>query len=157
MTARAALLLLLLAPAALTGCSSARSASFDIDVRNASPAPVTITLTKDGPPFEAAWASPEDLTIETPKIRERRSEWAGSATGMAVVPPGKSASIRGFTGKFDVGTQAILRVYSGEPTLSQMVARGPKSFDRVDVPLNPGPNRVVVKDQSSGLKVEWDK
>ena len=43
----------------LTGC--ARTEKFDVSVRNDTSSPLTLALTKDGPPFEHVWAGPEDL------------------------------------------------------------------------------------------------
>src|SRR5688500_3418732 len=67
------------------GCNSTRTDTFDVDIRNATEQPVTLSLAKDGPPYEPTWATPEDLAIESPKLRE---EWAGGPSGMGVVPPG---------------------------------------------------------------------
>ena len=131
------------------GCSSHRTETFDINVTNATDGPVTISLAKDGPPYESAWASPEDLAIETPRYRERG--------GMGVIPPGKTASVDKLTGRFDPNTQGYLRVYAGEPTLSEMLARSRGSPGRVDVPLVPGRNDIRVIDKGGNIAAQIEQ
>lgn len=142
-----------LAPTAW-GCNSTRTDTFDVDIRNATDKPVTLSLAKDGPPYEPTWATPEDLAIESPKIRE---EWAGGPSGMGVVPPGKTASVKGLTGQFDGGTRAFLRAYAGDLTISQMLSKGRESPDRIDVRLAPGPNRIVLVEKTGRIVAEADK
>ena len=129
-----------LACAALPGC--ARTENFDITVRNDTVAPLTIALTKDGPPFERMWAGPEDLAIESPKADEQH--------GYVVLPPGREAEVS-VAGKFDRGTRGYLRVYRGEPDISGMIAIGPVSPNRLDVPLRPGANRVAIVEENGRL------
>lgn len=131
------------------GCS--RTESFDIDLRNNTAQPLTLSLAKDGPPYEPSWATPQDLAIETPK---RREEWSGGPSGMTSVPPGKTASVKGLRGQFDAGVQGYLRVYAGELTISQMLAKSPESPGRVDVPLKPGMNIITVGEKNGRLVAE---
>ena len=153
---RPALLLTLALSAALAagGCAPARTDTFDVDIRNATSGPVTLSLSKDGPPYEPTWATPEDLAIESPKLRE---EWAGGPSGMGVVPAGKTASVKGLKGRFDGGTRAFLRAYAGDLTISQMLARSQGSPDRVDVELVPGANRIVLIDKSGRITAAADQ
>jgi len=76
-------LLVTLFLAALTGCTPTQS--FDISVHNQTNNPVTLWLTKDGPPFEPLWASPEDLAIQSPGADEKH--------GYVVLPPGKEGDV----------------------------------------------------------------
>ena len=128
------------ASALLVGC--ARTETFDITVRNDTGGPVTIALTKDGPPFERMWAGPEDLAIESPLNDEQH--------GYAVLPPGRSADVS-VEGKFDRGTRGYVRVYRGDPDLSGMIAIGPVSPNRLDVPLRPGANQIVIGESQGRL------
>ena len=148
--------LLLVCSAALTvwGCTSTRTDTFDVEIRNATSGPVTLSLSKNGPPYEPTWATPEDLAIESPKLRE---EWAGGPSGMGVVPAGKTASVKGLTGQFDAGTRGFLRAYAGDLTISQMLARSQGSPDRVDVELTPGVNRIVLTDKSGRITAGADQ
>ena len=148
--------LLLVCSAALTvwGCTSTRTDTFDVEIRNATSGPVTLSLSKNGPPYEPTWATPEDLAIESPKLRE---EWAGGPSGMGVVPAGKTASVKGLKGRFDGGTRAFLRAYAGDLTISQMLARSQGSPDRVDVELVPGANRIVLIDKSGRITAAADQ
>jgi hypothetical protein len=124
----------------LVGC--ARTEKFDITVRNDTGGPVTLALTKDGPPFEHVWAGPEDLAIESPKADEEH--------GYLLLPPGKEADVS-VEGKFDRGTRGYLRVYRGDLQISDMIAIGPVSPNRLDVPLRPGANRIVIGQEQGRL------
>ena len=54
------------------GCHSYETRAYDVMVRNDSPVPIVVWLTKDGPPYEQAWLSPEDIAIETPQQRDEQ-------------------------------------------------------------------------------------
>jgi hypothetical protein len=147
MPTRLPLLFCALLPAALAaGCSPYRTEKFDISVRNATTQPVTISLAKDGPPFEDAWASPEDVAIQS----ARYSEDAGGK----LVPPGKTAFVNNLSGKFDRNTRGFVRVYAGKLKLSEALARSPGSPGRVDVQLAPGRNDIRVYDNGGYLVAE---
>ena len=124
-----------------TGC--ARTEKFDVSVRNDTAGALTLALTKDGPPFESVWSSPEDLAIESPRADEQH--------GFVVLPPGKEAAVA-IEGKFDPGTRGVLRVYRGDLQISDMTAIGPASPNRIDLPLQPGPNSFVIDDATGRLE-----
>ena len=128
--------------AALTGC--ARTEQFDVSVRNDTRSPLTLALTKDGPPFEPLWASPEDLAIQSPRADEKH--------GYVVLPPGKEGDVS-LQGKFDSGTRGYLRVYRGDLQISEMNAIHATSPNRLDLPLSPGRNVFVIV-QSAGRLAE---
>ena len=136
----AALSLILL----IVGCHSVENRSYDVNVKNDSIKPVTIWLTKNGPPWEAGWKSPEDLAIESPKNDERI---AG-----VVVPPGKTASTGKIAGQFEPHVDAILRVYLGQKTFDDLLAVSHDSPDRIEVVLKPGVNQIVVRDDNGSIK-----
>lgn len=129
-----------LASASLVGC--ARTEKFDITVRNETAAPLTVALTKDGPPYERTWAGPEDLAIESPRNDEQH--------GYVVLPPGRVAEVS-VEGKFDRGTRAYVRAYRGDLDISGMLAVNPVSPNRVDVPLRPGVNEIVIGESKGRL------
>lgn len=132
MTAR---LLPLLALAILTGCGPS-TRSYSVTVENRAQIPMTVWLTKDGGPLERDWASPEELaTYGTSKDTP--------ITGV-VIPPGKTGVMDERTGKFDRGASAVLRVYRGQKLFNDMLATGRGSPDRTDLPLEPGPNTVII-------------
>lgn len=147
----ASLLLLTLLLSALVGCNSTRTDTFDIELHNATNGPLTLSLAKDGPPFEPSWATPQDLAIETPK---RREEWSGGPSGMTAIPAGKTATVTGLKGQFNAGTKGYIRAYVGELTISEMLAREPDSPNRIDVPLKPGVNRIRIIEKSGHLAAE---
>jgi hypothetical protein len=125
---------------ALIGC--ARTEKFDVFVRNETGGPVTLVLTKDGPPFEPLWAAPEDLAIESPRADEQH--------GYVVLPPGREADVS-VEGKFDSGTRGYLRVYRGDLQISEMVAINSASPNRLDLPLQPGANRFLIAEINGRL------
>ena len=129
------------------GCAP-ESRTFNVSVKNDAAVPVTIALTKDGPAYEEAWASPED-------IRDGRIKLiAQSKLGFATIKPGTAASVRDISGQFNGGTHALLRVYRGSDLdVSHMLAMKPGA-DRQDVVIKPGDNHFVVADKSGNLSVE---
>lgn len=132
MNRRAAPALLVLA---LVGCGPT-TRSYTVVVRNDSPEPMTVVLTKDGPPMEGKWLPPEDFAAM------RRAPAELQVNGI-VVPPGKTVD-QSRTGQFEDNTRAMLRVYRGEQNLESMLGVGPTSPNRTDLPLAPGENTVVI-------------
>jgi len=135
----------------LVGCAP-EPRTFNLAIKNESASVVTLALTKDGPPVEPAWASPEDLAAKravlTPQTRE----------GYASLPPGKTAAINGITGLFSGNTNAVLRVYRGDYVDHKdallAIQPGPA---RSDITLTPGDNRFIIRDHGDSLSVEPSK
>lgn len=123
----------LLALAFAGGCTS--SATFNIELQNASDQPVTAWLTKEGGPAEADWLSPEEIGQGDVK----RPELINGVT----IPAGKTGTLGPITGKFDAGSIAILRVYAGQVKFEQMLATNVGPL-RIDVPLEAGTNKLRV-------------
>lgn len=124
------------------GCSTERR-SYDVAVENRLATPITFWLTKEYGPMEAEWLSPEQVaTLTDPPDDDKLPD--------IVVPPGRTMTTRGpLTGSFDKARgRAYLRVYSGSPTLTEMLAMGRGSLHRADVLLRPGANRVIVQDKN---------
>ena len=119
------------------GCTETQM--YSVSVRNTTARPVTVCLTKTYGPAEPGWESPEQMAGPAYPASDERPPGA-------VVLPGKTASEGPIPGDFyrDRG-RAVLRVYGGTPTLTQMNAISPGSPDRLDVPLHPGGNAVVVE------------
>ena len=144
-----ALLSTLLLALVAVGCSSdTKTYSFQVSVKNATNRPITIWLVKDGPPVEQGWRSPEQLAMSLPGHEERISG--------AVIPPGKSADTGTREGKFAPGTYAWLRVYDGPQRLSEILAISRGNPARLDVPLDPGICRIVIKDQAGRIKASQE-
>jgi hypothetical protein len=152
--ARVALVVTALLALVGAGCAPAQTRTFDVTVRNQTPGPLTLSLAKDGPPYEPAWATPEDIAKESPKMRE---DWKQTPGGISALPAGRVADVRGLKGQFDSGTHAYLRVYNGELNISEMLARSPGSPDRVDVPLEPGRNEITIVLEGTHLKAQTDQ
>jgi hypothetical protein len=129
----------------VSGC--ARTEKFDVTVRNSTHSSLTLALTKDGPPLEALWASPEDLAIQSPGAEEKH--------GYVVLPPGKEGDVS-VQGKFDKGTRGFLRVYRGDLQVSEMNAIKSDSPNRLDIPLSPGRNVFVIVDPRGRLEEQRD-
>ena len=130
----------------LTGCHSYESRTYDVTVHNRTPEPITIWLTKDGPPYEADCLSPEDLAIESPRQNETRE------IGGVILQPGKSASALR-NGRFETATRAILRVYDGAVRFNDLLAISRDNPARVDVPLKPGKSEYSVEPGAGQLTV----
>jgi hypothetical protein len=126
------------------GCSNAKTREYELYVHNQTSQPISLWLTKDGPPIEAGWRTPEDLAIEmldTERFPGR------------LVPPGDVATHAPVKGEFGPRTNAVLRVYSGATTVSQILATGRRDPNRLDIVLRPGMNRLAVTDADGKLAV----
>ncbi|HWE95640.1 MAG TPA: hypothetical protein VG269_16870 [Tepidisphaeraceae bacterium] len=136
-------LLLLLLLALVAGC--APTETYTVSLKNQTPRPITAIMTKDGPPFEKGWASPEDVAADRVAPDE--------VSGIQVIPEGRTGTNTGLSGHFDKGTHAILRVYDGKMLPSEMLRTQP-GRSRVDTVLHPGENRFVARETADGLVVE---
>src|SRR5687768_3205089 len=96
--------LMILATAA-SGCAP----SYQVEVKNQASQPVTLWLTKDGPPPEEGWYSPEQLGVIPEESRPPYD--------LAIVPPGRTGTTEPMSGEFPQGTNPVLRVYEGEKEL----------------------------------------
>jgi hypothetical protein len=128
----------------LVGCGPG-ARTYDVTVENQTGETLIVWLTKDGPPYEPAWASPEDTAVETPKKIDRI---AG-----VVVEPGQQASTGQITGRFAEGVNAILRIYSKVADMDEILATGRGNPNRLDVPLQEGVNRLAVVRRDGRLSV----
>ncbi len=138
----------------LSGCV-ARTETYDINIRNATTQPLTITLAKEAGtgrmpgPYESAWASPEDVAIGSSTDRE----W----WDRQVVPAGKDAWVHHLTGRFNPDTRGMLRCYLGELKIEDVLSRGKGNPGRVDVPLTPGRNDVTIVNRDGHLAADVEQ
>jgi hypothetical protein len=118
--------------------------TFSMSVRNELAQPVSVCVTKTYGPPEPMWMSPEDLAGPSHPPSDQ------TPPGI-VIPPGKTLNAPPFTGRFvkDRGF-AVLRVYAGKPTLTEMNAISQGSPNRLDVPLDIGLNRIEIKEGEDG-------
>ena len=135
----------LMVAATALGCGSGKS--YQVEVKNQTLQPVTLWLTKDGPPREAGWFSPEDLA--------QMPEDAQTGYDLAIVPPGKTGFTGNVSGDFPKGTNAVVRVYEGQKELFHILedAKAGRS-SRVDQVLKPGMNRFSVVDRDGKMILE---
>ena len=134
----ACLLILMLA----VGC-----ASYQVELKNQTTQSVTLWLTKDGPPPEEGWYSPEQLATMPEGVRP--------VYDLAIVPPGRTATTESMSGEFPRGTHAVLRVYEGEKELVHILEDAKAGRERrVDKTLKKGMNRFVVIERDGKLAVE---
>jgi len=119
----------------LTACGPTAQ-TYQVSVINQSATPMTVVLTKDGPPMEQGWMPPEDVAMM------RKAPADLTVNGIVVQPKTKVDQER--SGKFDNGTHAMLRVYRGEQNMKQMLGVGPDSMNRRDLVLHPGQNTIVI-------------
>ena len=129
----------------LVGCGG-KSQSYRVIVHNESPRSVTVWLTKNGPPDEPGWKSPETVAIET----------LGSDEPIAgvIIPPGKTGETPTVRGRFPAGVDAILRVYLGQLAFDDLLAISRDSPNRIDVVLAPGTNELTVRDRRGETVIE---
>ena len=125
------------------GCSSTKTYSFQVSVKNDTTRPLTVWLVKEGPPEEQGWRSPEQLARSVPQQEER--------IGGRMLPPGKTADTGTVTGKFQPGSYAWLRVYDGPQHLSEILAISRGNPSRLDIPLDPGVTRIIIKDKAGRI------
>jgi hypothetical protein len=125
----------------LTGCASPNA--YQVEAKNNANRPVTLWLTKDGPPDEDGWRTPEQLVTMPTDLQKY---------DLAFVPVGKTGSTGKVTGTFPKGTHAVLRVYDGEKELHALSVT--PSTDRVDYTLRPGNNKLQIIDRAGKLAVE---
>lgn len=122
----------------MTGCHSYETRTYDVTVHNRTAEPVMIWLTKDGPPYEAGWLSPEDFAIESPRQREDRE------IGGVILEPGKTATAQR-AGRFEPATRAVLRVYAGATKFNELLSISRDNPARVDMPLRAGKSEYSVE------------
>jgi hypothetical protein len=128
------------------GCAQTRR--YNVQVMNRTSEPITIGLAKEGGPFEAHLASPEELALSTPASDENL--WPSE-----VVTPGRIGYTR-IEGKFDGKSELTLRVYGGKRDLSEVLAVARGSSERVETILRPEPamNKFIVTRQENKLHAE---
>ena len=131
------LIVVVLLALGVVGCNSGTTKSFSVEVHNQSTQPITLWLTKDGPPMQEGWLTPEKV-VEDP---ERKLKY-----DLAFVPAGKTGYTDPMPGEFPKGTNAVLRVYVGEKEVFDLA----KDANHVDTVLKPGSNRLLVVEQAGG-------
>jgi hypothetical protein len=127
------------------GCAMTESRTYDVTVRNRASTPVTIWLTKDGPPSEYGWLTPEQMT-QAKHADEHQLPYV-------TLRPGESVRTGPRTGAFDRGVSAVLRVYVGERTLDDVLAVNRTSPNRTEVRLHPGESDLTISDNAGTLAV----
>ena len=134
----------LIAP--MMGGCQAKKYTYSLTLRNASTEPLMVGFAKEGPPFEDAWATPEQVA----RIPARPDERAWGVP----VEPGKTAEVKTVTAKLEPTSIAYVRVYASTPTLEGMLAISTGSPNRADVQLLPGANDLIVVRQNGRLVVQ---
>ena len=129
----------------VAGCSTTRT--YEVAVRNESTGPITVGMAKAGGKYEPQWASPEQAVVRTGSENEKG--WPS-----IVVPPGKTGYTGPVKGDFSGGAEADLRAYAGELDLSDVLSISRGSPRRVDVPLQPGRNAIIIHDKEGHLVYE---
>jgi hypothetical protein len=126
---------LLLGCLLMVGCQG-RTQVYSVSVRNDAAEPLMVGLAKDGPPFEDHWATPEEVSRIVLNPDERG--W-----GVPVLT-GKTAEVKNEKATLNRPTAVYVRIYASAPTLPSMLAISSGSPNRLDIPLHPGDNQLVV-------------
>ena len=129
----------------VAGCAQTRN--YEVRLRNASGEPITYGLVKQGEPFDRKWESPEQAAIRGDK--PPADMWGTLAPGRMADPSAK--------GKFRGGAVAVLRVYQGSLDLPEILATSEGQPNRLDIPLHPGVNRLVVTDVDGQFAANRDE
>lgn len=127
----------------LVGCLS-ETRTYSLSVRNGLDTPIRVCLTKTNGPPEPGWETPEELAAPPHPASDQRQPGVLLRSGQTAT---KSDVVGDFDRRFG---RAFLRVYRGDPTLTEMNAISAGSVNRVDVPLSPGMNRLVIITGSDG-------
>ena len=144
-------ILLLLAISALAaGCEPpAEERVYDIQLENNLSVPVTIFMTKTGPPQEVDWLSPEELASNP--INQDPPHVG------VVIPAGGGARRDGIVGHFWPNSDAVLRVYRNSGTLEQFAAISHDDPARLDLYLHVGFNNFILTDSRLGMSARRDE
>ena len=127
------------------GC--AKQQSYQVAVRNETEGPLTVGLVKEGGTFESEWASPEEIAAATRADEQRK--WDS-----ATVRQGQTGVAGPIEGTFGGDARAVLRVYAGGEEMDELMAISRGSPDRIDVPLRPGKNAIIVRREKGRLVYE---
>jgi hypothetical protein len=135
------MLLLPLIALSCIGCASGSKRTYDIVVHNRTDVPLMVWLTKDGPPVEKGWYTPEEFLKASPDT---------PSPGVQL-PPGKTADTGNVSGTFPSGTNAILLVFRSGVEADRHGASQPLA-----VKLQPGKNELGVSTDPSGRLFVYD-
>lgn len=127
------------------GCST-ETRTYEVSVQNRTSKPISLWTVKEYGPPEAAWLSPEQVAVlANPPADDQ-------LPGQIIAPGQTAISKKPIEGTFDkVRGRAFARIYEGTPTLAQMLAIDRGSLSRLDLPLQPGFNGFVIKDDGGLL------
>ena len=133
----------------MSACTQAAKATFQVQVINKTPGPISVALVKDAPlghrpAVEEGWAAPEDVALGAPQLSERH--WG------RLVQPGQAILIGPLTGEFPRGIYAALRVYEGNHTIGELVAFNQEDPDRLDVILEQGLSAFIIERKDRRLQ-----
>jgi hypothetical protein len=120
----------------IASACSAPKVTFVVEVVNRTPLPLSVGLIKNGGQLADGWTSPEQVAINAPQLMEHK--WG------TLVPPGRTVTIGPQTGPFESGTDASLRVYTGDVLVSAAIAYGRADPGRLDLHLMPGKSGFVI-------------
>ena len=131
--------------ATVVGCAS-QTYQYQVSVVNHGAKPITVWLLKENSDPQKGWVSPEQVALSEPATDNHLPD--------VVVPPGKTATRPTLLATFDnPHGRAVLRVYNGTPTLTEMLAINRGDQQRLDLALEPGMNAFVISDEDGQMNV----
>ena len=136
---------LLLVPLLALGCSSTKTATFNVTVENQTDSTLMVFLTKDGLPNEPGWMGPEQLAT----LRKADDD---SISGAHEIPAGKTLYMpKDVQGTFAPDTSPLLRIYRGKfRGLADLLAVSSSSPDFLEFRLPPGKSHWIITTAPDG-------
>jgi hypothetical protein len=126
----------------LGGCTTV-GRTVEVTVRNETPEPVVLWLTKDGPPAEVGWLSPGQFAIAYPPDAEADRDL--TALPAVLLASGQQVTLGPIEGRFARGANPILRVFYGQSSLNDFAAVPRRDASVATVVLPDGTSRVSVR------------
>jgi len=110
--------------------------TYDVEITNHLSDPITVCLTKNGPPDETGWLSPEEIA-ENPMSHDP------TRVGQ-LIPAGSTGRSGPVVGHFWPDTSAVVRIYRSSGQLEDFAALSFGNPKRLDVSLHPGVNELII-------------
>jgi len=127
----------------LPACTTQEKRDYHVQITNATSGQLSLGLVKNGPPNEDEWVAPHQIAIFAPQLSNRH--WG------VLLEPGQTEVLRQ-SGVFASGSQAILRIFVGNPTIERMVSIAREDPQRLDVYVPAGNSSYTIHTSAGRLE-----